>query len=88
MLALAVEPEQRALFAALAQLERIDRVEIFDAEVFERLVLDRKPVHIPARYELGVLSVQQSDLHEHVLEHHAEEMPHVKLAVGVRRPVV
>ena len=88
MLALAVEPVQRALPALFAQFERIDRVEIWMPEMLERLEFDRQAVHVPAGDELRVLAVEQRDLHEHVLEDHVQEVAHVELAVGVRRPVV
>ena len=57
-------------------------------EVFERLELDGKPVHVPAGDELRELAVQQRDLHEDVLEHHVEEVPHVQVAVRVGRAIV
>ena len=88
LLALTVEPVEGALFALRAQFERIDGVEILDSQVLERFVLDGQPVHVPAGNELRVLSVEQRDLHEHVLEHHVQEVAHVQLAVGIRRPVV
>ena len=86
--ALTSNPIERPLRAFCAQLERIDRVKVFDAQMLERFEFDRQPVHIPAGREVRELAVEQRDLHEHVLEHHVQKVPHVQLAVGIRRSVV
>ncbi len=88
LIALAIQPINGALAATRAQLEGIDGMKIFDAQVLERFVLDREPVHVPAGNELGVLTVEQGNLHEHVLEDHVQEVTHVQIAVGVGRSVV
>ncbi len=88
VLSLTLEPVEGAFFALRAQFERIDGVKILDSQILERFVLDGESVHIPAGNELRILPVEQCDLHEHVLEHHVQEMAHVQLAVRVRRSVV
>ncbi len=45
-------------------------------------------MHVPAGDEIGVLPVEQVNLHQRVLEDAVEEGSHVEVAVGVRRAVV
>ena len=54
----------------------------------QRFELDRQPVHVPARHELGVAAIEQVHFDENVLHHAVQERSHVDLTVGVRRPVV
>ena len=87
LLALVVQPVERALAAGAPQLERIRRAKI-QLEVLERLALDRQAVHVPAGHEVGVAAIEQVDLDQRVLEHAVEKMPHVQVAVRIRGPVV
>ena len=59
-----------------------------DAQMLERLALDRQPVHVPTRDKVGPASVEQMDLDERIFEDAVEEVPHVQIAVCVRRTVV
>ena len=54
--------------------------------LFDR-VLDRQAVTVPAWDKLGVKAGELPGLDHHVLEHLVDGMPHVDLAVGVRRAV-
>ncbi len=84
---LPVEPVQCPFAALGPQLQRVDLVEV-EFEVDQRLALDRQPVHVPSGDEVGPAPVEQVDLHEGVLEDAVQEVPHVQVAVGIRRPVV
>ena len=58
------------------------------SEVFGDLVLDGQAVAVPAGDVGGVVALEREVAGDEVLEHLVEEVPHVDVAVGVRRAVV
>ena len=78
---------QRKITAGLAKLHRAGLVSV-DPQLFDRLLLDRKAVRIPAGYIRRAESVHVFKPDDNILQYLIQHMPRVNVAVCIRRAVV